>query len=261
MFIMTKIKRNMKVLAMLLVGSSVFYACTKDTSVKPSLCNIKEPTGEVFSTVPNLDFEDWYTGRSAITNETYYNPSPDGFWTTPNKGSGDLGVASAPVTVFRVEGNEAYNGYAAKLKTGSGKLLGKDIITAGSIASGQFEIDPYNPLNSLKFGRKFDRRPKSVTGYYKFTSVEQDSASAYCFVTKFDKENCRLDTLGFGRKIFYDADQTDEYKQFSFELDYKSDETPDNIVIYFSSSEGGAEFKGQPGNTLYIDEVEVDYHE
>jgi hypothetical protein len=36
-------------------------------------------------------------------------------------------------------------------------------------------------------------------------------------------------------------------------------ETPENIVIYFSSSEAGDEFKGQVGNTLYIDEVKVGY--
>lgn len=244
--------------SMLLISLTI-TACKKDpgTDNPPSGCQDK-PTGTVFSDIPNLDFEEWYSGKSAGLNAaTYYNPSPNNFWTTPNNGSGDLGVAKVPITVYRVSGDSAYSGnYAVMIKTGAGQLLGKPTVVSGSVASGDFEVSIENPLQSMKFGKLFNKRPKKVTGYYQFYPVAGDSASAYCFVTKLD-DKCNLDTIGFGRKIFYNEQSS--YAQFEFNLEYKNEDTPDNIVIYFSSSEAGDEFKGQPGNTLFIDDVTVGY--
>ncbi len=235
------------------------FACKKDepTTTPSKVCKTA-PTGEVFDEVPNLDFEEWYTGKTAGLNSTlYYNPEPAGFWATPNNSAGDLGVAQVPIVVFRVGGDSAYSGnYAAMIKTSTGAVFGEETLVAGSIASGDFVIDIKDPFSSLKFGKKFNKKPKKVTGYYKYFPVAGDSASAYCFVTKIDA-NCNIDTLGFGRKLFYD--QQSEYAKFEFDVEYTSEETPENIVIYFSSSEAGDEFKGQVGNTLYIDEVKVGY--
>lgn len=254
-------RRNFRVLlAMVAVCSVLLVACKKDngdTDTEPKECKSK-PVGAVFSEIPNLGFEEWYTGRSAGLNaQTYYNPSPSEFWASPNSGSGDLGVAKVPIVVFRVGGDSARTGYALMLKTAMGSIGTKSQLIAGSVASGDFEITIDNPLNSLKFGKKFDRRPKSVSGYYKYFPVNGDSASVYCFVTKYDA-NCKLDTLGIGRQIFYT--EQSEYAKFEFDLEYKNTDKPDRVVIYFSSSEAGDEFKGQPGNTLYIDDVEVEYH-
>jgi hypothetical protein len=235
------------------------FACKKDDPKTPPSKECKDkPTGTPFSDVPNLDFEDWYSGTSAGANkQQYYNPSPSCFWATPNNGSGDLGLAKIPVPVFRVGGDSAYSGnYALMLKTGEGELLGKKTLIAGTVASGNFQIDINNPLQSLKFGKPFNKKPKTVTGYYRYFPVGGDSASAYCYVTK-NLGGDKLDTIGIGRKIFYD--QQNEYAQFSFDVIYKNEETHDNLVIYFASSEAGADFKGQVGNTLFIDEVTVGY--
>lgn len=234
------------------------FACKKETQNTPFKVCKDKPIGEVFEEIPNLNFEDWYSGKSAGLNAgLYYNPGPTDFWATPNNSSGDLGVAIIPVVVFRVGGDSAYSGnYAAMLKTSEGKLFGDRYLVAGSIASGVFEIDTDDPFNSLKFGKKFTKRPKTVTGYYKYFPVAGDSASSYCFVTKIDA-NCKIDTIGIGRKLFYE--QQSEYAKFEYNVEYTSEETPENIVIYFSSSEAGDEFKGQVGNTLYIDEVKVGY--
>jgi hypothetical protein len=235
------------------------FACKKDDPKTPPSKECKDkPTGTPFSDVPNLDFEDWYSGKSAGLNaQDYYNPNPKDFWATPNNGSGDLGVAKIPIVVFRVGGDSAHSGnYAAMLKTTQGELLGKSKLIAATIASGNFEIDISDPFNSLKFGKPFNKKPKTVSGYYRYFPVGGDSASAYCYLTKFDA-NCKLDTIGFGRKMFYD--QQSEYAKFEFNVEYKNTETPDNIVIYFSSSEEGDVFKGQVGNTLFIDDVTVGY--
>lgn len=253
-------KRNFKVLlTSVTVASLLFVACKKETEEpKTTECSNK-PTGTIFTEIPNLDFEEWYTGKSAgLGAETYYNPATKEFWATPNNGSGDLGVAKVPITVFRVSGDSAYSGnYAVMIKTGAGQLLGKPNVVAGTVASGDFEVSIENPLKSLKFGKRFEKRPKTVSGYYRYFPVGGDSASVYCFVTKLNSK-CEVDTIGFGRQLFYN--QQDAYAKFEFDLTYKNTETPENIVIYFSSSEAGDEFKGQPGNTLFIDNVKVDYH-
>lgn len=254
---MNTLQRNLQLFLILITSFTLFFACKKEVQEPVAKKCIE---GELFNEIPNLDFEDWYTDKGAGANpENYYNPGPKGFWATPNTGSGDIGLAKVPVVVFRVSGDEAYEGNAAKLVTGMGELLKKKTLTAATIAAGDFEIDINDPLNTLKFGKKFERRPKKVSGYYKYFPVEGDSASAYCFVTKFHPNGCTLDTLGFGRIIFYD--EQSEYAKFEFELDYKSEETPDRLVIYFSSSEAGDKFEGQEGNTLYIDEVEVEYYD
>lgn len=232
-------------------------ACKKDDP-KPVTTDCKnKPTGQLFTEIQNLDFETWYTGKTAgKDSKEYHNPGPKEFWATPNFGSGDLGVAQIPVTVYRVEGAEARTGYAAKIVTGEGTLLGKKTIVSGTIASGDFEVNINNPLQTLKFGKRFEKRPTSVSGYYRYYPVGGDSASVYCFVTKLDA-NCKVDTIGFGRKIFYDQQET--YAKFDLNVDYKNNEKPESIVIYFSSSEAGDEFKGQPGNTIYFDDVTVTY--
>jgi len=214
-------------------------------------------TEPIFDEIPNLDFEEWVSGSGVGTK--YQNPAPANFWATPNNGSGKIGtIAEVPVTVFKVGGDSVYSGNAAvMLKTGSGMLSGKETVVAATVASGVFAIDITNPLKSLSFGKRFNKRPKTVSGYYRYFPVSGDSASVYCFVTKLDK-NCKPDTIGFGRKLFYD--QQASYAKFEFDLEYKNTDTPDNIVIYFSSSEAGDDFKGQPGNTLFIDAVNVEYH-
>lgn len=243
--------------AIFAAASMTLVACDKDpVDNKPKECPNK-PGSQQFSEIPNLDFETWYTGKTAgLNSKEYHNPGPKEFWATPNQGSGDLGVAQIPVTVFRVEGDEARTGYAAKIVTGEGTLLGSKTIVSGTIASGDFAVNINNPLQTLKFGKRLEKKPVSVSGYYKYFPVGGDSASVYCFVTKLDA-NCKVDTIGFGNKIFYD--QKDTYTKFEFDVVYKNNEKPENVVIYFSSSEAGDEFKGQPNNTIYFDDVEVKY--
>lgn len=239
------------------VASITIASCDKDpVENKPTECQNK-PTGEIFTEIPNLNFEEWLSGSGAGT--VYESPSPKNFWTTPNEGSGDIIFAKVPVVVFKVGKDSAHSGnYAAMLKTGEGKLGSKNTIVAATIASGDFKPNAQNPLNSLKFGKRFEKRPKTVSGYYKYFPIASDSASAYCFVTKLDA-NCKVDTIGIGRKLFYELQ--DSYAKFEFDIEYKNNETPENIVIYFSSSEAGDEFKGQVGNTLFIDDVTVTYHD
>ncbi len=235
-------------------------ACGKDEPdpeppIDESNCNEIRTNG-IFNLVPNLDFESWSLPKGA----KYIEPDPHCFWATPNRGSLSIGeTVVVPQTVFRVSGDSVHSGkYAVMMKTEMGKLLGKDQLITGSITSGDFSVNISDPLNSLKPGKRFNKRPKTVSGYYMFYQVLGDSSVVECYVTKNISGN-QVDTLGRGRVLF--KEPQNHYTQFSFDLIYTSEDTPDNIVIFFASSEDGDSFKGQPGNTLFIDNVKVDYHE
>lgn len=235
------------------------FSCGKDkpdgsTPIDESNCN-EIRSGGVFNLVPNLDFESW----SIPSGLRYMDPEPHCFWTTPNRGSMGNSFVVVPQTVFRVSGDSAYSGnYAVMMETKMGKLFSENKLITGSITSGQFEININDPLNSLKLGQKFNKRPKTVSGYYMFFPVLGDSSVAECYVTK-SLGNNQVDTLGRGRVLF--KEEQSQYARFSFDLEYKSEETPDNIVVFFASSEAGDSFLGQPGSTLFIDDVKVDYHD
>lgn len=246
-----------------IVGSAVLLclviACGKDdpepeTPINETNCNEIRTNG-IFNLIPNLDFESW----SVPTGAKLMDPDPHCFWATPNKGSMEAGFVVIPQTVFRVSGDSAYSGsHAVMMRTEMGQLLGKDQLITGALISGDFEININDPLNSLKPGKKFEKRPKTISGYYMFFPVKGDSSSAYCYMTK-NIGGGKTDTLGWGRLVFNEEQAS--YKQFSFDVNYKSEDKPDNIILMFASSDEGDTFRGQPGNTLFIDDVKVDYHE
>jgi hypothetical protein len=216
-----------------------------DIGSGPIRCN-EIQVGGIYNTVPNLDFEVWTRSSSG----RYEDPDPNCFWTTPNK-SNDI-ISGIPVTVFKVSGDSAYSGnHAAMIKTGQWR----NILLSGTIASGTFAPNLSNPLQSIRFGKNFEQRPKRVTGYYMYYPVLGDSCGMYCFVTK--REAGKLDTIGFSRIV--STETVNQYREFELILDYKSDDIPDQLVFYFASSEGGKELKGRPGSTLFIDQVRIEY--
>lgn len=248
-------------LFLLLIAFKPFMGCKKiviekpglNTDTTPSVLDCKtfqDPTKKFFIDVPNLGFEVWKMSAS----KKYEDPEPSCFWTTPNR-SRDI-INAIPATVFKVGGDSAYSGkYAAMIKTG--KWAG--LIMSGTIAAGSFSPNLSNPLQSISFGKPFKKRPKSISGYYKYYSVEGDSCSVYCFVTKQKTVSGKkvIDTLGFANMITSETKTT--YTKFDLPLTYKTNENPDRLVVYFSSSEAGDELKGQAGSTMFIDEVKILY--
>lgn len=223
----------------------------EDTTGSSIICSeIQDATKKFYTSVPNLDFEYWKLSSS----KKYHDPEPSCFWATPNK-SRDI-INTIPATVYRVGNDSAYSGkYAAMIRTG--KWAG--LIVGGTIASGDFKPNLSNPLQSISFGKGFKKRPKSISGYYKYYSVAGDSCSVYCFVTKQKSINGKkvTDTIGFANMI--SSETVTAYKKFDLPLKYKSLEIPDRIVIYFASSEAARDLKGQEGSTMFIDEVKLTY--
>lgn len=239
-------------------ASVTFWACERIDIKPPQIddnanlkeCNTYLDASKNFKEIPNLDFEIWGMSKS----NKFEEPLPNCFWTTPNN-TKDI-INAFPVGVTKVSGDSAYSGkYAVMLKTGKWG----NILAAATVASGEFAPNLSNPLSSIKFGKPSKLRPKKVTGYYMYFPVKGDSCGLYCFVTKTKKVDNKnvIDTIGFSRIV--STEEVKTYRQFELNLQYKSEEIPDRLVIYFASSEAGDELKGQVGTTLFIDGVKVEY--
>lgn len=194
--------------------------------------------------------------------------------------------------------NDGYDGNCLKLTTlltgDWGAKVGKPI-AAGNLFMGTFYLPTAltNSLNSTRFGIPFRHKPIAMNGYYRYTAGErfydggiytdeQDKFSIYAmFFEKGDKGEPYLDgnipSSGFSHPrlaataLMDDSEkiECDEWRRFEIPFDYErfgKQIDPHKlanggyyIAVVFASSSGGDEFKGAPGSTLYVDEVEIIY--
>jgi len=197
--------------------------------------------------VPNLEFDEWETDASGLFEEPVGN-----WWGTLNKLR--LLGPGAPITTTKTD--DAHSGaYAAMLEN---KMFGTFKISA-ILASGYFA-----PMQtSFIEGRSFTGRLAKMTGWYKYKSVNNDSAGAYITLFKWNALEDKKDTIAKGALIFYDKGEMNAYEKFEIELAYYSEEFPDTINIGFIASAGTTGLSNsdnvQIGSTLYIDEVSLVY--
>jgi hypothetical protein len=188
----------------------------------------------------NLGLDSW------VSISSYEEPANG--WSTLNALS-DL-APGAPVTVTKT--TDKYSGtYAAKLETKKIPLV--NTLIGGLLATGYFDNNA-SPGENLKLGMPYTSSPEYFRGYYKYTSVNSDSADFFCALTKWNSSLNKRDTLGLASYREYST--VSSYIQFSFKINYTdSISTPDTIVVLFSSSGGAQNFQGQVGSTLYVDEI------
>ncbi|MCB0503114.1 MAG: PCMD domain-containing protein [Bacteroidetes bacterium] len=243
-------------LIMLFLLSCEEAAIVCDDAVR--VCRVEVPS---FTTIPNTSFDDW----KYRTVGDYYVPEPTSFWVTPNEA---IDLFEGGAVVERVSGEEAYNpeGFAAKLTTRAVKEPLSDLlpIAGGALSIGAFTTELNDPNSSLKFGKPFNKRIKKVSGYYRYISVDGDSCGIYAFTRKCrqktnecDEIYTELDTISWAR--FTSNAIMEEYARFELNLEYFTTETPDQVVIYFASSDDADDANGAVGSTLYIDEVTIEY--
>lgn len=206
------------------------------------------------------------------------------------------GITSAdkyPTTII----NEGYIGKCLKLETlltgDWGSKVGKPI-AAGNLFMGTFYLPNaiINSLGATRFGIPFRHKPTYLTGYYKYKAGnkfydngnytdEKDKFSIYALFFERDNNTPYLDGNIPSQNYMHpnmvatalmnedDVVESSEWKRFEIPFDYsaynneidtdKLNEGKYSIAIIFSSSKDGDEFKGAPGSTLLIDEVELIY--
>jgi hypothetical protein len=151
----------------------------------------------------NGDFELWQ-------NKTLYSPA---HWFNSN---GDNQGGGVNMTDDAVEGN-----YALELVTFLGDNNGNPEARSGQVSTGYWE----NSCNCMKGGTPFSNQVDTLTFYYKYAPVGDDSA------------NINLNFKNSGADIHWDGmslHATDTYQYM--EIPFNTLQAPDTVILYIQSS-------------------------
>ena len=249
----------MKKISILVISAVVMVlSCTKEEEVPV----ITTPDPQVDSCfivlpytdqLPNFNLEEW--GNPENSGGRYEEPC-GGIWASGNGGS----VLAGGYLVLAKESIDVHEGaYAAKLVTHQTSL---GILAAGSLFTGKFILNWSKPFESARLGIPFSKKPKSLDGYYKYTSVNSDSAQVLVLLTKYNSVAKKTDTVGFG--TFTEYNTVTSYTAYSTIIDYNysaGNDIPDTLVVSFTSSAGSAteDLLGEVGSTLYVDDAKFVY--
>ena len=224
----------------------------------------------------------------------FYDQTVEG--TEMTWGSGNAGFmitnSTAPATAYPTsQAEDGYVGKCAKLVTLSTGTLGalmKAPLAAGNLFIGEFQINISDMAKSTHFGAPFRKIPQGIGGYYKYKAGDKytnkdneeqsgktDNFDIYAVMYEVTEDVPYLDGTNIKThdNIVMMAQvenrrQTDEWTYFSAEFKAVNGKTIDaeklrngkyNLAIVMSSSEGGANFNGAVGSTLYVDEMNLYY--
>ena len=230
----------------------------------------------VHKQLQNSDFEDWFDnlGMNAKSYKEAGNSSVTSVWATANLGTSSYSVyGSTPVSV---EGNTV-----VEIKT---QAAGSLPITAGTIFTGIFSVanaiaNPTDPEQATLFGTPFIFRPSGFKIKYKYQAGEdyvqatlinpkdifdgftiadiegEDKCTIYAFLEIREGDEIKE----IARTKLESGTTVDVMTETTLNFNYTSTDTPTHITIVFSSSTGGALWRGAVGSTLVIDDLELIY--
>lgn len=219
-------------------------------------------------------------------------------WASGNAGFAMTGMGSKDRTSFPTSSTtDGKVGKAVKLETKETGTFGQGFgmpIAAGNLFMGTFHFGSAltNALKATRLGLPFEHVPTYLKGYFKYKAGEifeadgqpvpnkKDTWDVYAIFYEVTKDVPYLDgTIVEGNythpnlisvALLNDKDriETDEWTEFYIPFVMKSGKVIDreklksggyNVSIVFSSSKEGNYFRGAPGSTLLIDEVELIY--
>lgn len=234
-------------------------------------------------------FEEWVT-----TDEGNYKYDEPKDLATSNAAAalleGVLGGFYFPIT------KEADN--SAKIITMDTKGLDMWIavvpaVTAGTLFTGSFKLNPTSPLKSTQFGISYDKKPLSFKVSYKYTpgplfyetkitgdkypktvekilvegKVDECSINAYLYEVTSDTETLDGTNINKSEKVIMkaslpDGTAKDAYTDLTIPFEETGNGTYDpskqyKLAIVCSSSKEGDAYKGAPESTLWVNYLEV----
>jgi hypothetical protein len=232
------------------------------------------------------------------TNKRFYifaeknNGSVTMEWASGNSGFALTASGKGPDEYPTTQSDDGYAGKCARLVTRStgpfGAMVGMPI-AAGNLFIGTFNVGMAlsNPLKATCFGLPFYNVPTSFSGYYKYkagevyydkTNIMEDVTDAcqfYAVLYETDDDVSILDGTNIlthpnviSAAVFENRTETDEWIRFDLPFTYRPGKRvePDkledgkyNLAVVFTSSIEGGLFRGAPGSTLHIDEVEISF--
>ena len=211
-----------------------------------------------FDEVENSSFEDW----SAAELGLYEELNPVDQWVSLNAlVTKPADVKRAPITVFRTTGSDsAYIGDGVMIKTGSFQPLAGtgNVAAEGILALGQLKDEGVSLENPIIHGQHFNKKIKSLTGYYKYFPEKNDSATIVLRGFNFLGCSCN-------EELIFEYSQTikntEEWTPFNFKVEEVYEGVPDGISLVFSSSGAYNDLKGNEGSTLFVDELSFKYND
>jgi len=182
--------------------------------------------------VPNSDFSTW------IDHGSYEEPE---HWNTSNEA---LSIVLES-TVFKSD--DAYSGnYSAMLETRY--LLGVQDVP-GLITLADISIDLLTSNYSISGGMALNENVKKLTGMYKYSGVDNDSATVLIY--NFKRDGASIDTIGYGTTYLHDASS---WSPFTVTMVNQNSHVPDTFNVIILSS--GSVFHS--GSVLKIDSLAIE---
>jgi len=205
------------------------------------------------TTLPNMNLEDWvsvpWVYHDTLTGS--YDSVAGGVWVTANRAV-LLNPTYFMPTTFKT--SDAYSGsWAAKIVT---DMTENGLLVTGTLATGRFDIYAPPPDN-LKMGVPFTGRPIHFKTWIKYFPVEHDSCDIWCMLLKWNPQKMARDTISVA--WYTDTITYTQYYHLDIPFKYYSDAVPDTVSIVYAPSASGDLFLGQPGSTLYVDEITLEY--
>ena len=191
-------------------------------------------------TIPNSDFERWTSFGSFSELDKWQSlnsmlsqiPQNTDFVVSPTMQSQNGSLAILMETHFF-------------------SLLGQSV--PGAITNGEFYIN-INNKPVFEGGTPFTKRPDYISGYYKYYPGANDTCGMAMYLFKYNTLSNQRDTVGFC--FFAEGDTVDTYKQFITTVDYFLADSPDSILIVFSSS---ITDDPSPGSKFFLDNLTLGY--
>lgn len=185
--------------------------------------------------LPNNDLEDW-------TSFLLYDEPAD--WSTPN-----LYTFLAEQIVSVSKSNDAYSGnYSARLESIS--VLDGQIVVPGLITLADFSISLQDSNFSISGGYFLQQNVYQLTGRYKYTGVDDDSATVFMYSYTNDME-MGFDTIGVGYKVL---GNTNEWTSFTVPMENLKNSIPDTFNVLIASS---SITDVKAGSVLLIDSISI----
>ena len=211
------------------------------------------------------------------------------FWDSGNHGSSSMSKnVTVPSTTYVNNGT-----YSIDLKS---QFVG--IGSIGKFAAGNVFVGKYIRTDGtdgvIGWGREFHSRPKSLTGYVKYSPVtinnnagavdgatgmdkghifivlwddskETDSSSGESWPKIINTKTQQLfdqsseHVIAYGELVLTEATTAEGLQQFEIVLDYRSNKKPSAIMVTCSASKYGDYFCGGSGSEMWLDNLQLNY--
>ncbi len=212
--------------------------------------------------IPNAGFENWHNVVVSVSlNYDDLGTGPSDNWLgtlNPLLAVPQSAGGPGPVTVYK--STDKYAGtYAAKAISKTFIIGPTTIFIPGMIGTAILDMAGVRALLGKPCA---DCRPTHFKGYYKFEPVNGDSCAAVILLSKWNTGGKKRDTIGYGKMVQHNAVNT--YTQFDIPVSYRSTAASDSMTLLVVSSAGFNVINfmgsvGQVGNTMYVDELSLEY--